>query len=216
MARSAMVVWCVTAVVIAAGLVLNAVNLGTNAGLSAPVGHDIVFSLWAAAYATVGALITVRRPGNVVGWLLLAAGFVFAQGSLSFEYANFALGPGFRAGRHAGALAADSVSTAALSSDLPGTPAVSRRAAAEPALASGGVVLAGVGCAPALSGMGWPRAAWTPALAADNPIGIGSRRGAELLGFVVLGWTLTVVGFAAAGIATVGGCAARAERSASR
>jgi len=42
---------------IAGGLVLNAVNLRSNAGLSAPVGHDIVFSLWAAAYATVGAVI---------------------------------------------------------------------------------------------------------------------------------------------------------------
>jgi hypothetical protein len=61
------VVWWSTAAVIAAGLVLNAVNLRSNAGLSAPVGHDIVFSLWAAAYATVGALITVRRPGNAVG-----------------------------------------------------------------------------------------------------------------------------------------------------
>ena len=39
---------------IAGGLVLNAVNLRSNAGLTAPVGHDVVFSLWAAAYATVG------------------------------------------------------------------------------------------------------------------------------------------------------------------
>jgi hypothetical protein len=69
---------------IAGGLVLNAVNQRSNAGLSAPIGHDIVFSLWAAAYAIVGALITIRRPGNAVGWLLLGAGVVFALGSLLY------------------------------------------------------------------------------------------------------------------------------------
>ncbi len=197
-----MVAWCVTAVVIAAGLVLNAVNLGTNAGLSAPLGHDIIFTLWAAAYATVGALITVRRRGNVVGWLLLAAGFVFAQGSLSFEYANFALARDSVPGGTLALLAADSVSTAALSLIplalllFPDGRLPSRRWRPVACLSLASVVflIVGYGLAPGRV---------DPALAADNPIGIG---GAEslLLGCVVLGWTLTVIGFAAAGIATVG------------
>jgi hypothetical protein len=34
-----------TAAMIAGGLVLNAVTLSSNVGLSAPLGHDIVFSL---------------------------------------------------------------------------------------------------------------------------------------------------------------------------
>src|SRR5919204_5412725 len=91
---AAMIAWCVTAAIIAAGLVLNVVNLDSNAGISPPLDHDIVFSLWAATYSTVGAVIAIRRPGHVVGWLLLGAGFVFALGSLCFEYANWALGPG--------------------------------------------------------------------------------------------------------------------------
>ena len=100
---------------IAGGLVLNAVNQRSNAGLSAPIGHDIVFSLWAAAYAIVGALITIRRPGNAAGWLLLGAGVVFALGSLLYEYANSALGPRPAPGGMIALLLANTLPTAALS-----------------------------------------------------------------------------------------------------
>jgi hypothetical protein len=197
-----MVARCVTAVVIVAGLVLNAVNLGANAGLSAPIGHDIVFSLWALAYASVGALITLRRPGNVVGWLLLAAGFVFALGSLSFEWANFALGARSAPGGELALLAANTGPTAALSL-IPlalllfpdgRLPSPRWRPVAWLMLASVAFLVLGYGMAPGRV---------DAAVAADNPIGIGAA-GSLLVGFVVLGWSLTAVGFAAAGVATVG------------
>ena len=202
MARSAVAVWGVTAVVIIAGLVLNVVNLHSNAGLSAPVGHDIVFSLWAAAYATVGALITVRRPGNLVGWLLLAAGFVFAQGSLSFEYANFALGPHSAPGGRLAFVAANTGATAALSLIslalllFPDGRLPSRRwrPVAWLSAASSVFLIVGYGFAPGRV---------DAAAAFHNPLGIEAAR-RLLVGFVVLGWALTMVGFVAAGIATVG------------
>jgi hypothetical protein len=78
---------------VAISLVLNIVNQGGNAGLEAPLGHDIIFALWGSAYASVGALIAARRPENPIGWILLAAGAIFAASSALFEYANYALEP---------------------------------------------------------------------------------------------------------------------------
>jgi len=157
---------------IAGGLVLNAVNQRSNAGLSAPIGHDIVFSLWAAAYAIVGALITIRRPGNAVGWLLLGAGVVFALGSLLYEYANSALGPRPAPGGMIALLLANTLPTAALSliamalllfpnGHLPGP---RWRPVAWLSLASIVLLNAGYGLAPGRIDQ---------AAAADNPLGIG-------------------------------------------
>ncbi len=179
---------------------LNAVNLRSNAGLSAPVGHDVVFSLWASAYATVGAVITVRRPGNAVGWLLVGAGFVFAQGSLLFEFANSALGPRPAPGGTIALLVVNTVSTAALPLIAvamllfpDGTlPSPRWRPVAWLSLASGVFLILGYGLAPGRL---------DPAAATDNPLGIGGAA-VPLDGLIVLGWSLTVLGFAAAGIAT--------------
>ena len=192
----AQAVWSVTAAIIAGGLVLNAVNLRANAGLTAPVGHDAVFSLWAAAYATVGAVITIRQPGNRVGWLLLAAGFVFAQATLLFEYANAALGPGGTIAL----LVVNTVSTAAL--PLVATalllfpdgmlPSRRWRPAAWLALCSSVLLILGYGLMPG---------PLDPAATTDNPLGIGGVTIA-LDGLLVLGWSMTVIAFAAAGVAT--------------
>jgi hypothetical protein len=78
-------------VLVATSLVLNVVNQGGNGGLEAALGHDVIFALWGAAYASVGALIGARRPHNPIGWIFLAAGGVLAASSASFEYANHAL-----------------------------------------------------------------------------------------------------------------------------
>ncbi len=66
--------WAVAATAGAASLALNAVNLGGNAGLTAPFGHDAAVTILGVAYASVGGLVATRRPGNLVGWLLLAGG----------------------------------------------------------------------------------------------------------------------------------------------
>jgi hypothetical protein len=193
------VVWWCTAAMIAGGLVLNAVNQRSNAGLSAPIGHDIVFSLWAAAYAIVGALITIRRPGNAVGWLLLGAGVVFALGSLLYEYANSALGPRPAPGGMIALVLANTLPTAALSliavalllfpnGHLPGP---RWRPVAWLSLASIVFLNVGYGLTPGRI---------DPAAATDNPLGIGGAA-IPLDGLLVLGWSLTVLGFAAAGIA---------------
>jgi signal transduction histidine kinase len=43
------------------------------------------------AFPLIGALIVSRRPDNPIGWILCAAGLSFALGSLSGEYATYAL-----------------------------------------------------------------------------------------------------------------------------
>jgi hypothetical protein len=92
--RLALSAWVVFAVI---ALVLNVVNQRGNAGLEAPLGHDVIFTLWGVAYASVGTLIVARRPENPIGWIFLAAGGIFAASSALFEYANQAL-------RHPGSL----------------------------------------------------------------------------------------------------------------
>jgi signal transduction histidine kinase len=43
--------------------------------------------LWAVGFASVGALLTWRRPGHPVGWIIAAAGLLAAVDFASFEYA---------------------------------------------------------------------------------------------------------------------------------
>ncbi len=91
-ARLALPAWCVCAALVVVALVLHGVNLGSGAGMISPIGDNLVFALWAVAYASVGAVIGARRPANPIGWLLLAAGFVLAASGAAFEYADYAFG----------------------------------------------------------------------------------------------------------------------------
>ena len=91
-ARLALPAWCVCAALVVVALVLHGVNLGSGAGMVSPIGDNLVFALWAVAYASVGAVIGARRPANPIGWLLLAAGFVLAASGAAFEYADYAFG----------------------------------------------------------------------------------------------------------------------------
>jgi hypothetical protein len=198
---AAMITWCVAAAMVAAGLVLNAVNHGANAGLSPPLDHDIVFSLWAATYATAGAVVAIRRPGNVVGWLLLSAGFLFALGSVCFEYANWALGPG------SSALGAEALWVAEAPPALPliliplallvfpdGRLLSARwRALVWLSVLTAVCLVAGIGLAPGRLDANAP---------VRNPFGIDGA-GTALTVVGVLGWALAIVLFAAAGAATV-------------
>lgn len=198
---AAMAAWGVTAAMTAAGLVLNAVNLGSNAGLSAPLGHDIVFSLWAATYATVGAPIAIRRPGHTVGWLLLGAGFTFAFTSLSFEYANWALGPGASPGGAWALWVAEVPSSLALVLIpvallvFPDGRLLSRRWRPLAWLAAlTAVCLVGsIGLTPGRFAANAP---------VTNPLGIDGA-GTALTAVGVAGWALALVLFGAAGAATV-------------
>jgi hypothetical protein len=198
---AAMAAWCVSAAMVAAGLVLNAVNQGSNAGLSPPLDHDIVFSLWAATYATVGAVVALRRPGNVVGWLLLAAGLVFALGSMCFEYANWALGSGSSAGGAETLWVTDTLSTLALVL-IPTALVVFPDGRLLSSRWRPVTWLAGLTAACLVSGSGLVPGRLDPAAPGPNPLGIDGA-GALIDAIGVLGWVLALVLFAAAGAATV-------------
>ncbi len=81
--RSAAALWMGTAVLGAAGLALTVVSWGDLSG------GDLLNPVTAVAgivYATLGALI-VRRVGNVIGWILLSAGFGFVLLASASAYA---------------------------------------------------------------------------------------------------------------------------------
>jgi hypothetical protein len=194
-----MAAWCVSAAMIAVGLGLNAVNLGSNAGVSPPLDHDVVFSLWAATYATVGAVVAIRRPGHLVGWLLLGAGFTFALGSLCFEYANWALGPGSAPVGAWALWVAEAPSTLPLVLIplallvFPDGRLLSARWRPLPWLAGATAVclVAGIGLVPGRFDSGAP---------VRNPLGIDGA-GTAFAAVGVVGWMLALVLFAAAGAA---------------
>jgi hypothetical protein len=56
-----------------------------------PLVLDLGFWLLFAAFATVGALVASRWPGNAIGWIFCWLGFSFSLGSASEEYALYAL-----------------------------------------------------------------------------------------------------------------------------
>ncbi len=49
------------------------------------------FLILALAFATVGAMVAARVPGNRIGWVFCATGLVTAAGILAYEYANYGL-----------------------------------------------------------------------------------------------------------------------------
>jgi hypothetical protein len=67
------------AVLLAVGaLVLTVVNMGTAApsGLGARPG-DLPLTVALLTFALVGAVVASRRPGNAIGWLLIAEGLAW-------------------------------------------------------------------------------------------------------------------------------------------
>jgi hypothetical protein len=197
----AIVVWAIALTAGVAAFALNALNLGGNAGLTAPIGHDAVMTVWGLAYAGVGGLIAARRPGNVVGWLLLAGGVIFATSSLAFEYANHAFAGHDRFGADLALWVAETPSVIPLvmiplalllfpDGRLPGR---GWRWAAWLTVAAGSCLFAGLGFAPGRM---------DSAIAVDNPFGVAGA-GTLTLALQIAGWSLTMCAFAAAGRATV-------------
>jgi hypothetical protein len=78
-------IWAVSVALTATALVYTAVDplpakLASEAGSAADGAVGVVFI---AAFATVGALLAWKRPGNPIGWLLAAAGLAYAVGVFS-------------------------------------------------------------------------------------------------------------------------------------
>jgi DNA-binding SARP family transcriptional activator len=81
------------AVLLAVGaLVLAAVNLGTAApsGLRARPG-DLPVTVALLTFALVGAVVASRRPGNAIGWLLIAEGLAWTVALFCQGYVTYAL-----------------------------------------------------------------------------------------------------------------------------
>ena len=74
---------------------------GVIGGTRGPVSPEEVFLsaaffLLFLTFPSVGLLIAIRRPGNVIGWILLLIGLSFVASSLAYEYASTSLASGFR------------------------------------------------------------------------------------------------------------------------
>ena len=199
--RAAPVVAGVAGAAVIGALMLNVVNHAGNAGLTSPVDSNLTFTVWGLAYTAAGALITLRLPGNRVGWLLLGAGVLFAVSSLLFEYANQALGPRDLAAGTEALFVSGAIATVALAliplallvfpdDRLPGP-------RWRPLAWLCGV---GIGCL--LIGYGITPGRLDPASRVTNPLGVDGHA-AAIVALEVVGWMLVLTTFAAAGYATV-------------
>jgi signal transduction histidine kinase len=87
-ARAVAVLWAVTVLAAAAGTALTLVARDDLA--RGDLASNLALSVSVAAYATLGALI-VRRAGNAVGWIMLAAGAVQGFLAIASVYAVIGL-----------------------------------------------------------------------------------------------------------------------------
>jgi signal transduction histidine kinase len=193
----ATVVWALSTVAAVASVLLIALSwdrsltddlFGRTGGLA--------FMLLALAFATVGAMIFSRVPGNPVGWIFIANGALTAVGLFAYEYAAYGLSrPGGAPGTVAAAWASSPVAqpvAALLGLALllfpDGRPASPRWRIAlwVPAASLGSLVV---------SGAFLPGRFDAPFGALSNPLGITGAHGA-LLAIASLGWLLAVLGIA--------------------
>ena len=84
-------IWAVTVAMSVAGLVSDTLyplpaNLASQAGSGL---NGVVGGVFIAAFATVGALLAWKRPGNPIGWLLSATGVAYAAGALNVLLLRF-------------------------------------------------------------------------------------------------------------------------------
>jgi hypothetical protein len=87
-ARLAWSLWALGLLFVALGLYFRAVD-GAASPANTPTANDIGPFLLAAELAilTVAALVAARRPGNPIGWILLAAGLSMTLGDFADGYA---------------------------------------------------------------------------------------------------------------------------------
>ena len=77
--------WTVTILLVAGALVLGLANRQV-----APL-YEVTSALISPTFATLGALIVSRRPGNVLGWIFFASGLLGGVLMFSGQYATVAL-----------------------------------------------------------------------------------------------------------------------------
>jgi signal transduction histidine kinase len=85
--RSAWVARLAWGLVLAGLLIVSVPGLGLGAGfdIGGPSGLfvTVAFVLFVLSFATVGALVASRLPGNPIGWLLLGSALAYALGGIS-------------------------------------------------------------------------------------------------------------------------------------
>jgi len=79
--------WVVTISLVTGSLVLGLANRS-----EVPL-YEVTSAIIAPTFATIGALISSRRPGNVIGWIFLAASVLVGVAMFSGQYASAALAP---------------------------------------------------------------------------------------------------------------------------
>ena len=84
-------IWAVTVATTGTALVFNALDplpakLASQAGSGLDGAVAVVFI---TAFATVGALLAWKRPGNPIGWLLSATGLAYAVGAFGILLSHF-------------------------------------------------------------------------------------------------------------------------------
>jgi hypothetical protein len=84
----ARILWVATVLLVAGALVLGLANRQV-----VPL-YEVPSTIIAPTFATLGALIVARRPGNIIGWIFLACGVLDGVAMFSGQYANVALDPG--------------------------------------------------------------------------------------------------------------------------
>jgi len=91
--------WLIAAVTVVAGIAqfwLAFARGSAVPGLPAVTGNDIVAGLPFLVFPLVGAVVVSRQPGNAIGWLFCASGFITVIANLAGEYAFAGLVPGHR------------------------------------------------------------------------------------------------------------------------
>jgi signal transduction histidine kinase len=201
--RAAALVWgvCVALGVATLVLVVIGPDHARPSDIFAGAG-GAAFVLLALTFATVGALVARRAPGNRIGWIFLLAGLANAAQVMTWNYADV----GLHATHHlAGAPAAAVVNTmfGETTAGLLGLTLLffpdgrlpSRRW--RPAL---GCLLAGMALFVVADTLR-PGPYDAPFAAVTNPFGLGSRSALKALDFA--GWLLAVAGIAAGAAALV-------------
>jgi hypothetical protein len=79
--------WAVCVVLIGLTLLLDFLTLVLDRGQV----FAILAGVLSLAYPTVGALIVSRLPANPIGWIFCGVGLLYAGGSFTEPYANYAL-----------------------------------------------------------------------------------------------------------------------------
>src|SRR5215211_2594563 len=84
--------WALALLAIAASVAFQVLNASTpTAATREPVALGIGFFLVFMSFATVGALVASRQPGNLIGWIFCTLGLLVPLATVSEEYALYAL-----------------------------------------------------------------------------------------------------------------------------